>query len=163
MKVLIEKVKQESSRELQRVKHDPDSVQELYHVLVDRFSAIIERRNRRSHEIERELIDKERALYQIIQGSTIPTFVINQDHIVTHWNKALEKLSGVAAEQAIGTNRQWAPFYDNPRPSMADVVLDQISEEDIRRLYANAWRKSALFSPPSMPFTWWEERCATVC
>ncbi len=140
----IEKVKQESSRELQRVKHDPDSVQELYHVLVDRFSAIIERRNRRSREIERELIDKERALYQIIQGSTIPTFVINQDHIVTHWNKALEKLSGVAAEQAIGTNRQWAPFYDNPRPSMADVVLDQISEEDIRRLYANAWRKSAL-------------------
>lgn len=140
----IEKVKLESYRELQRVKHDPDSVQELYHVLVDRFSAIIERRNRRSREIERELIDKERALYQIIQGSTIPTFVINQDHIVTHWNKALEKLSGVAAEQAIGTNRQWAPFYDNPRPSMADVVLDQISEEDIRRLYANAWRKSAL-------------------
>jgi len=140
----IEKVKLESYRELQRVKHDPDSVQELYHVLVDRFSAIIERRNRRSHEIERELIDKERALYQIIQGSTIPTFVINQDHIVTHWNKAIEKLSGVAAEQAIGTNRQWAPFYDTPRPSMADVVLDQISEEDIRRLYANAWRKSAL-------------------
>ena len=107
-------------------------------------SAIIERRHRRSQEIERELIDKERTLYQIIQGSTIPTFVINQDHIVTHWNKALEKLSGVAAEQAIGTNRQWAPFYDSPRPSMADVVLDQISEEDIRRLYANAWRKSAL-------------------
>jgi PAS domain S-box-containing protein len=140
----VEKVKLESYRELQRVKHDPESVQALYHVLVDRFSAIIERRNRRSHEIERELIDKERALYQIIQGSTIPTFVINQDHIVTHWNKALEKLSGVAAEQAIGTNRQWAPFYDNPRPSMADVVLDQISEEDIRRLYANAWRKSPL-------------------
>jgi PAS domain S-box-containing protein len=140
----VEKVKLETFRELQRVKHDPESVQELYNVVVDRFSAIIERRHRRSQEIERELIDKERALYQIIQGSTIPTFVINQDHIVTHWNKALEKLSGVAAEQTIGTNRQWAPFYDSPRPSMADVVLDQISEEDIRRLYANAWRKSAL-------------------
>jgi PAS domain S-box-containing protein len=140
----VEKVKLESSRELQRVKHDPESIQELYHVLVDRFSAIIERRNRRSHEIERELIDKERTLYQIIQGSTIPTFVINQDHFITHWNRALEKLSGVSAEQAIGTTRQWAPFYSSPRPSMADVVLDQISEEDIRRLYGNTWRKSLL-------------------
>ncbi|MCK7511842.1 MAG: PAS domain-containing protein [Desulfobacterales bacterium] len=68
--------------------------------VMDRFAAIIERRNRRSREIEIELVGKERTLYQIIQGSTIPTFVINQDHIITHWNRALEKLTGLPAEPA---------------------------------------------------------------
>ena len=92
---------------------------------MDRFAAIIERRNRRSREIEIELVGKERTLYEIIQGSTIPTFVINRDHLITHWNKALEKLTGVPAEQMIGTNRQWHPFYASPRPSMADVVLSR--------------------------------------
>jgi transcriptional regulator with PAS, ATPase and Fis domain len=45
----------------------------------------------------KELEEKEQALSQIIQGSTTPTFVINRNHIVTHWNQALEKLTGYAA------------------------------------------------------------------
>jgi len=81
---------------------------------------------------------------QLIQGSTMPTFVINQDHIVTHWNKALEKLSGYRAEDIIGTNKQWVPFWKSERPSMADVILDQISENKIKKLYEGKWRKSPL-------------------
>ena len=38
----------------------------------------------------KELEEKEQTLSQIIQGSTTPTFVINRNHIVTHWNQALE-------------------------------------------------------------------------
>ena len=111
---------------------------------MDRFAAIIERRNRRSREIEIELVGKERTLYEIIQGSTIPTFVINRDHLITHWNKALEKLAGVPAEQMIGTNRQWHPFYASPRPSMADVVLSRSDPASIEELYGRRWRPSAL-------------------
>lgn len=142
--LMSEKVKIESYRELEQLNDGPYDAREFLSRVMDRFTAIIERRNRRSREIEIELVGKERTLYQIIQGSTIPTFVINQDHIITHWNRAIEKLTGLSANQQIGTNRQWAPFYDSPRPSMADVILSQPDESEIRRLYGAQWRKSAL-------------------
>jgi PAS domain S-box-containing protein len=140
--LMVEQVKIESYREL--VQSHPDGLQVFLTQVMDRFSAIIERRNRRSREIEVELVGKERTLYQIIQGSTIPTFVINEEHLVTHWNRAMEKLTGLSAEQIIGTNRQWFPFYESPRPSMADVVLSQSDKNEIMRLYGGRWRRSAL-------------------
>jgi PAS domain S-box-containing protein len=142
--LMVEQVKIESYRELQQLPGHPEAMASFLGRVMDRFAAIIERRNRRSREIEIELVGKERTLYEIIQGSTIPTFVINAEHIVSHWNKAMEKLTGISAEQAIGTNRQWSPFYDSPRPSMADVILSQSDENEIMRLYGSRWRKSAL-------------------
>ncbi len=91
-----------------------------------------------------KLMESERVTTQIIQGSTIPTFVIDRNHRVTHWNRAMEKLSGYSAETMIGTDRQWEPFWDKARPSMADVILDQVPEQEIQRLYGAKWRKSAL-------------------
>lgn len=91
-----------------------------------------------------QLRTKEQTMAQIINGSTIPTFVIDKSHKVTHWNRALERLSGFAAEKIIGTTDSWAPFYDRERPSMADVILDQIDEAQIEQLYGTKWRKSLL-------------------
>ncbi|MCP3956217.1 MAG: PAS domain S-box protein, partial [Desulfobacterales bacterium] len=91
-----------------------------------------------------ELETSERATAQIIQGSTIPTFVINRDHKITHWNRSLEMLTGHTALEMVGTRRQWAPFYDEKRSAMADIILDQIGEAEIERLYGNHWRKSTL-------------------
>ncbi len=91
-----------------------------------------------------KMMESERVMAQIIQGSTIPTFVLDREHRVTHWNHAMEKLSGFPAEAIIGTNRQWEPFWDHERPSMADVILDQIQEGEIQKLYGAKWRKSAL-------------------
>jgi hypothetical protein len=56
------------------------------------------RRKRKAAVTSRSWRRTEQALSQIIQGSTTPTFVINRNHIVTHWNRALEKLTGYAAE-----------------------------------------------------------------
>ena len=81
---------------------------------------------------------------QIIQGSTIPTFVIDINHVITHWNKALENLTGLPSKEMVGTKNQWKSFYNQERPSMADVILDQISEMEIRRLYGTKWHKSTL-------------------
>ena len=92
----------------------------------------------------RKLEENQRALSQIIQGSTIPTFVLDRDHIITHWNQALEKLTGHPASEMVGTRRQWAPFWDSERPSMADVVLDHISDHEIWDLYGGNWKKSDL-------------------
>ncbi|MBI9082233.1 MAG: PAS domain S-box protein [Desulfobacterales bacterium] len=116
--------------------------------IFDRFASRITRMVRETSEyalgIDHDLVEHQLTLNQIIEGSTIPTFVINRDHIVTHWNKALEKLSGCLAAQVVGTNRQWAPFWDKARPSMADVILAEVPEGEIQRLYGEQWRKSAL-------------------
>ena len=92
----------------------------------------------------REVEESHRTLSQIIQGSTIPTFVLNQEHVITHWNRALEQLTGYPASQMTGTNRQWAPFWDSERPIMADVILDQKSDQEVWDLFGNKWKKSEL-------------------
>ena len=74
----------------------------------------------------------------------MPTFVIDKNHIVTHWNKAMERLSGISAEEILGTNRQWISFWETERPSMADLILDQAGEETLSEFYGKSWRKSAL-------------------
>jgi PAS domain-containing protein len=92
----------------------------------------------------REVEESRRELSQIIQGSTIPTFVLNQEHVITHWNRAMEQLTGYPASQMMGTNHQWSPFWDSERPTMADVILDQKSDQEIWDLYGAKWKKSEL-------------------
>ena len=95
-------------------------------------------------EKTRAIIASQQIMSQIIQGSTIPTFVIDINHVLTHWNKALENLTGLPSKEMVDTKDQWKSFYDQKRPSMADVILDQVSEREIRRLYGTKWKKSAL-------------------
>ncbi|MDX2448558.1 MAG: PAS domain-containing protein, partial [Desulfobacterales bacterium] len=92
----------------------------------------------------KELVDGEKALFQAIQGSTIATFLINKNHVVTHWNKACEKLTGYSADQIVGTNHQWKPFRSKERPIMADLILDGVKEEEVWRYYGTKWKKSDL-------------------
>ena len=105
---------------------------------------VIQARNTRYIEIEQELVRSQWVLSQSIQGSTIPTFVIDENHRITHWNRALEKLTGKTAQEMVGSWRQWDPFYKAERPSLADVVLDQAGEAELQALYGDHWRKSAL-------------------
>ncbi|MBW2296165.1 MAG: PAS domain S-box protein [Deltaproteobacteria bacterium] len=95
-------------------------------------------------EKARELAASREIMAQIIQGSTIPTFVIDKNHTIIYWNKALESLTGCRGKEMVGTNRQWMPFWESERPSMADVILDQIDEREIKNLYGTKWRKSVL-------------------
>ncbi|MCG6909363.1 MAG: PAS domain S-box protein [Deltaproteobacteria bacterium] len=103
-----------------------------------------ERHNIELKEKARELAASHEIMAQIIQGSTIPTFVIDKTHTIIHWNKALENLTGCRGEEMVGTNKQWMPFWDSERPAMADVILDQTDEREIKNLYGSKWRKSAL-------------------
>ena len=142
--IQVETIKTHGLKKLEEKKGDPERTVALFKELFDRFYEILRTRNIRSQEIETELLELERFQSQIIQGSTIPTFVLNKDHIVTHWNKAVEKLTGCLALDVVGTRKQWMPFYGKERPTMADVILDQIDEAEIRKLYGSSWRKSRL-------------------
>jgi PAS domain-containing protein len=82
--------------------------------------------------------------HQIIQGSTIPTFVLNQEHVITHWNRALEQLTGYPASQMVGTNHQWAPFWDSERSHHGRCHPGQKSDQEIWDLYGGKWKASEL-------------------
>jgi diguanylate cyclase (GGDEF)-like protein/PAS domain S-box-containing protein len=97
-------------------------------------------------EARRKLEESEERLQQIVESSPIPTFVIDSDHMVTHWNKACENLTGISAEKIMGTRRQWAAFYASPQPVMADLVLDNAPEDDIARYYDFLSRRSTVIS-----------------
>jgi signal transduction histidine kinase len=83
-------------------------------------------------------------LPKIIDGSPIASFVINKQHKVTHWNTAIEALSGIKRRQIIGTDEQWKAFYTEKRPVMADLIVDGASADEIEAYYRGKCRKSNL-------------------
>ncbi|PIE61686.1 MAG: PAS domain-containing sensor histidine kinase [Desulfobacterales bacterium] len=91
-----------------------------------------------------ELLELEKELTQVIQGSMIPTFIINNEHILTHWNQACEKLTGQKAYELVGTDRQWVPFRSAKRPTLADMVVDGLDEAQITRYFGTSWRRSQI-------------------
>jgi PAS domain S-box-containing protein len=83
-----------------------------------------------SQEIEvrkklyKRLLNNEKRLESIINGSPIPTFVIDTDHEVVYWNRALENFTGINQKDVLGTTNHWHVFYPEERPCMADLLLE---------------------------------------
>lgn len=80
----------------------------------------------------------------IIDGSPIPSFVIDKRHKVIYWNTAIEALTGIEKRDVIGTDQQWRAFYAKKRPTMADLIVSGASAEEIEAYYAVACRRSNL-------------------
>ncbi|MBC2704613.1 PAS domain-containing protein [Desulfobacula sp.] len=99
---------------------------------------------RRQKEGEIALRGSEEELFQIIQGNSIATFVINKEHIITHWNKAAENLTEITAKEMIGTKNQWKPFYSEQRPVMADIILNKLPDKELNKYYRGKFRRSLL-------------------
>jgi len=71
----------------------------------------------------------EQRLHAIIDGSSIPQFVINRNHEVIYWNKALESYSGVKSHDVRYTKNAWKAFYGAPRALLVDLLVDENLEE----------------------------------
>ncbi|WP_319522072.1 PAS domain S-box protein [uncultured Desulfosarcina sp.] len=140
----LEAIREDAFAALETEKLTAENARERINRCFRKTAEIVMQRNRRFKQIENELYEKEKSLSQIVQGSTIPTFVINRDHVVTHWNHALEKLTGYTAEQIVGTRDHWRPFRKEERPIMADVILDQLETGEINHYYGSRWQPSTL-------------------
>ncbi|HEX3002129.1 MAG TPA: PAS domain S-box protein [Methanoregula sp.] len=83
---------------------------------------------------EEELRDSRQLFMDIISFLPDPTFVIDKSGTVLAWNRALEVMSGVPAEEIIGKGNYeyslWA--YGRRRPLLIDLVLDP--DKDSARL-----------------------------
>lgn len=81
-----------------------------------------------------QLLREKRTVEGIIEGSPIPTFVLDRNHKIILWNRACKELTGYAAETMIGTENQSLPFYGEKRPVIADLILER-DFESIEKYY----------------------------
>ena len=83
----------------------------------------------------KRLEEENHILSNILHKAPIPIFVLDKSHTITHFNQALEELTGLSAKDVIGTREQWKAFYANPRPVMADLIIDRSSDAEIVEHY----------------------------
>ena len=92
---------------------------------------------------QRTLEEKEMTLNAIIQESPIPQFVINLNHEILYWNRALAVYSGIPADEVTGTDQHWRAFYPTRRPCLADLLVEN-AMDDIPACYRDKYVKSVL-------------------
>ena len=78
-----------------------------------------------------------------IDSSPIPHFVIDNNHRIILWNRALEELSGIPEEKVMGTLQHWRAFYKTERDCLADLLADNRIDA-IQELYSGKWARSKL-------------------
>ncbi|MDO9036246.1 MAG: PAS domain S-box protein, partial [Methanoregula sp.] len=74
---------------------------------------------------EQRTRESERRFADIISFLPDATFVIDKNGVILAWNRAMEEMTGVPAEQMIGKgNYEYAlPFYHERRPIVIDLVI----------------------------------------
>ena len=77
---------------------------------------------------------------KLMELLVIPTFVVDLNGKVIIWNRACERLTGVAAWEVLGTSEHWKGFYQERRPTLADLVLEGRGV-DMHQLYLQHSRR----------------------
>ncbi len=95
------------------------------------------RQLRQHDELLREQKDFE---LRLVKYSAVPTFVIDRNHRVIYWNKACERLTGVRAEEIIGTDTHYKVFYGERRPCLADIILDGEEPTNLAQYYRTYYK-----------------------
>ncbi len=95
-------------------------------------------------EAERELETSREQLADIIAFLPDATLVVDRDGVVISWNRAMEQLTGVKAQEMLGKgNYEYAiPFYQRRRPILIDLALH--NELDLADLYTDIHREGDL-------------------
>jgi len=76
----------------------------------------------------------------------VPAFVLDTDCRVIIWNRACERLTGVAAHEVLGTRDHWRSFYASARPTLADLVIQKRTDQ-VEHLYLRSSRQSDAGAP----------------
>jgi PAS domain S-box-containing protein len=91
--------------------------------------------------VEEALRETKRRLADIIEFLPDATLVIDRKGAVIAWNRAMEFMTGVKAEDILGKrNHEYSlPFYGKRRPILIDLVF--ISREEIAKKYSSVKRE----------------------
>ncbi|WP_020654081.1 sensor domain-containing diguanylate cyclase [Massilia niastensis] len=77
-----------------------------------------------------------------MESLSVPVFVLGTDARVMIWNRACEHLTGVPASETLGTAEHWRCFYEQPRPTLADLLLQERAGVT-RQIYPRGPREAA--------------------
>jgi len=66
---------------------------------------------------------------ELVRQLVVPTFVLDAQGRVIVWNEACERLTDMPAADVIGTREHWRAFYDQPRPCLADLIIQNRAAE----------------------------------
>lgn len=91
------------------------------------------------------VLQRDKPLQEIMNANGQAIFAIDTHHVITHWNLAMEKITGIPAHEAVGTQNQWKTFYKEQRPTLADLVLTFLPEKLIEAQYEKRYRKNPNF------------------
>ncbi|MGB9937575.1 MAG: histidine kinase dimerization/phosphoacceptor domain -containing protein [Methanobacterium sp.] len=103
----------------------------------------LENEIKRRMNLEEALQESETKLKEIIHFSPVPQFVIDNEHNVIYWNKALEIHSNINAAEIVGTKNHWKAFYESYHPCMADLLVDRLYE-DIPKIFNGKYKRSPI-------------------
>jgi diguanylate cyclase (GGDEF)-like protein/PAS domain S-box-containing protein len=67
--------------------------------------------------------------HQLMEMLAIPVFVLDTSCRVMIWNRACEHLTGIPASDVVGTREHWRGFFDDPRPLLADMLVQDRAGE----------------------------------
>ncbi|MDM8516410.1 PAS domain S-box protein [Desulfobacterales bacterium HSG16] len=89
---------------------------------------------------ENAIKESQRRLSDIIDFLPDPTFMIDNEGKVSFWNKAIEKITGISADDIIGKgDYEYAiPFYGHRRPILINLV--SISSDELNKKYPRLQR-----------------------
>lgn len=66
---------------------------------------------------------------RLMERLAVPAFVIDTSCKVVIWNQACEELTRVPAGEMVGTSEHWRSFYEARRPTLADLVVQNRTDE----------------------------------
>lgn len=89
----------------------------------------------RDREKSEALNESKRHIEDILRNSPVPTFILDKNHRVVHWNAACEGLTEVPTEQVLG-KKVWEGFFVDDRGSVADIILED--PLDLKRDYGDS-------------------------
>lgn len=94
--------------------------------------------------VQASLLNAGQVLNQIIDNGPVPTFVIDREHRITHWNRACEHLTGRRFHEVAGMTDKGALFYAGSRPLLCDLIVDGVDADTLQRRYPGKVRASGV-------------------
>jgi PAS domain S-box-containing protein len=121
-----------------------DMTEDLKRTTTSRDELAIEINERK--QAEDNLRREREQLATILDGNPIPIFMIDQDHQVVFWNRALENVSMISREHALNktVSETLRPVYPNRTPPiLADLILE-MTDEELMNHYGYKVRRTGL-------------------
>jgi PAS domain S-box-containing protein len=117
-----------------RIEQEPNAGRQCRIVMTDITDRVL---------ADKILSENEDRLRKMMEGSSVPIFVIDTNHQVVYWNKAMSACTGVEAKDVINTNKHWRGFYPEEHTCLADLVVDGACDK-ISKAYPDIASKSRL-------------------